>query len=161
MASKSRSGLTKEEREKFLRSHGFMPVRSGKGSHQLWEHPELKLLARSHHISPPDNLMSKRSQQPWETTLCADPGGGTWHGMVKHAKWCQGTVEQIKASSEHEVQRCKIVRQFREAVESTCRWKKNVKKHLRAGLKAAEAPKAPIGHDELQSLKNRLSAPSA
>ncbi len=101
MAKNSKSGLTKEEREDFLREHGYVPSRDGKGSHEIWEHPEIKLLARTNKIAPPLNLLPNVSQNPWEMTLSANPAGGTWHDIVKLAEWCQKTVEDIKGASAH------------------------------------------------------------
>ncbi|MBI3441292.1 MAG: hypothetical protein HY052_05760 [Proteobacteria bacterium] len=163
MASNSRSGLTKEERARFLQDHGFSPLRSGKGSHELWENPELKLLAHSHHIMPPANLMSNSSQKPWEITLCDNPGGGTWHSIEKYAQWCQGTIEKIKTSSDHERRRCEIARQFRKAVHDMRQWRKDVKHHFSAELDIARVPPAPIKYEDLlvlKSRKNELSKPS-
>ena len=163
MAAKSRSGLTKEEREDFLRDRGFAPSRSGKGSHELWENPELKLLARSHNIAAPANLLANISQKPWETTLCSNPARGTWRSMVKHAQWCQQTVEQIKAASEHDRLRCKIASQFRKAVGEIRQWKKNLRHHLKAGLPLEKAPQVPMGHKEFEELKSKkiqLSKPT-
>ncbi|MCE9508263.1 MAG: hypothetical protein K8R48_08155 [Alphaproteobacteria bacterium] len=163
MASKSRSGLTKEEREDFLRAHGFVPLRSGKGSHEMWEHPELKLLARANKISLPANLMSNPSQKPWETTLCADPAGGTWRAMVKHAEWCLSTAEQIKNASAHEQLRCKVASQFRQAVHDMRQWKKDLRHHFKADLSLEKAPPAPFKYEDFKELlakKNQLSKPS-
>ena len=164
MASKSRSGLTKEEREDFLRAHGFVPLRSGKGSHEMWEHPELKLLARSHHLSPPVNLFTGiYSQKPWETTLAANPGGGTWHNTMKVVEWCQDAAEQIKNSSAREQLRCKVASQFRKAVHDLRQWKKDLRHHLKADLPLEKAPPVPIAYKDFKELvekKNQLSKPS-
>ena len=46
MSSKSACGLTVKEREDFLRHHGFEQVRSAKGSHDVWEHAEIKRLCQ-------------------------------------------------------------------------------------------------------------------
>jgi hypothetical protein len=161
MAS-SKSGLTKEEREDFLRAHGYVPQRSGKGSHEIWEHPELKMLARSQKISPPINLLSNASQKPWETTLSGDPASGTWNVIRKLAEWCKETTEQIKNSSEHEKLRCKVAAQFRKAVGDRNQWKKDLRHHLKAGLDPEKAPVVPIAYKDFKELttkKNELSKP--
>jgi hypothetical protein len=163
MASKSRSGLTKEDRERFLREHEFAQLRSGKGSHEIWEHHELKLLARSHSISAPGNLLANPSQKPWETTLCGDPAGGTWRAMVKHAEWCQDTAGRIKNSSAREQLRCKVASQFRKAVSDVRQWKKDLRHHLKADLPLEKAPPVPIAYKDFKELlakKNQLSKPS-
>jgi hypothetical protein len=160
MASKSASGLNKEQREHFLRDCGFVPVRSGKGSHELWEHPELKMLARTKTIEAPAHLLSNVAQKPWETTLCGNPGGGTWHRMRKHAEWCAEKVAGIKASSENDRRRCELARQFREAAGEVCAWKKSVRNWLKAGLAVEEAPKAPESYQVFSNLKKaRLEKP--
>lgn len=160
MASKSRSGLTKEDRERLLREHGFEQMRSGKGSHEIWEHPELKLLSHSNKVALPINLASNPSQKPWETTLCADPAKGTWTAMVKHAEWCLNTVEQIKNASAHEQLRCKVFSQFRKAVQDMRQWKKDLRHHLKANLPLEKAPAVPIAYKDFKELvekKNQLS----
>lgn len=161
MATNSRSGLTQEEREGFLRDHGFERVRSGKGSHEMWEHPELKLLARSHSITSPPNLLANTAQNPWECTLCANPAINTWRSMSKHIKWCHDTVQQMKAGSEHAKSRCELARQFRKAAKDMKEWKRGVILHLKTGLPASDIPKAPLHpHDflVLKAKKNQLSS---
>ncbi len=149
---KNKCGLTKEQREKFLHDHGFQRARQGKGSHEEWEHPELKLLARSHGITPPANLLSNVGQNPWETTLSGDPASGTWRAIVKHAEWCRKTVEQIKAGSEHDRERCEIARQFREAVNGFRKRKKALRRSLKTG-QPVETPKTSETYQEIQWLK--------
>lgn len=162
--SNSKCGLDEGQRKRFLKDHGFVFVRAGKGSHEEWEHAELKVLSRNHKIVPPANVVSVEHQStPWETTLCDNPANGTWKAMVRHAEWCQQTVEEIKAGSERERRRCAVVRQFREAVADTRGWRHEVKNWLKAGLPLAEAPKPPISTKELEKLraeKNQLSSPT-
>jgi predicted RNA binding protein YcfA (HicA-like mRNA interferase family) len=129
---KNKCGLTKEQREKYLRDHGFVRLRQGKGSHEEWEHPELKLLSRTHKIITPANLLSNIGQHPWETTLSGDPASGTWKAIAKHAEWCRKTAEEIKAKSDHDGQRCKLVSQHRKAVHDFKERKKTVKHKLKA-----------------------------
>jgi hypothetical protein len=157
MASNSKSGLTKEERRDFLCEHGFVPLHSGKGSHEIWTHPELKKLSRKHPIIPPANILSNTAQKPWETTLCGNPGEGTWNSMVKHAKWCQETVEQIKTKDLREQQRTETARQFRASVQQICQWRKDVKHWLKSGLKVSEAPKTPIQWHDFKAQKAKKS----
>lgn len=163
MASKSRSGLTKEQRKDFLTACGFTHDRSGPGSHETWRHKELRLLSRSRHIAPPANLLSNVAQKPWETTLCGDPGSGTWNSMVKHAEWCRDTVGEIKAASKYERQRCALAQQFRQAAKDTRQWKKDVKHWLKTGLDSTQMPKPPMEWKDFMALKNKkdqLSMPA-
>lgn len=150
MSSNSKCGLSEGQRVRFLKDHGFVPLHHGKGSHESWEHPELKFLARSHKITPPANLLSNPAQRPWETTLCDNPASGTWNAMVKHAEWCQKTVADIKAGSEIDRRRCDVARQFREAAAADRQWRHEVKFALRTG---ADVPPAPMKYEDLLSLK--------
>lgn len=163
MASKSSSGLSKEQREKFMRDHGFVLLRSGKGSHQQWEHPKLKGLAKTHKIKPPANLLSNIAQKPWEQTVCTDPGGRSWHTIEKHAEWCRKTAAEFAAKAERERQCSEIRGQFRDAIKEICKWRKTLKAHFKAGLKRESAPGPSIKWREFLALKekkNQLSKPS-
>lgn len=163
MAQKSKSGLSPHQREKFLSDCGFTYDRSGPGSHETWVHEDLKLLSQSRKIMPPANLLSNVAQKPWETTLCDDPGGGTWSSMIKHAEWCRDTVGEITAISKHEKRRCTVARQFRQASRDMRQWKKDIKNWMKAGLDPAQAPKAPMEWQDFAALKtekNKLSSPA-
>ena len=164
MASNSKSGLNKEQREKILRDCGFFQARDGKGSHENWEHPELKALAKTRSIVPPANLLSNEAQKPWECTLPDNPAGGTWKTIAKYAEWCRETVEKIKNEADVEQRRRAVCSQFRATANSYCQWKKDVNSWLKAGLNVKEAPKPPVTYAELKKLemqKKRLSAPSS
>ena len=113
--SGSKSRLSPKQRKEALQSYGFEPARDGRGSHATWEHPELKLLARTHKIEAPANLGSGHIHCPWEMTVAGDPADGTWNSMIKQAKWCQETVQSIKSGSDHDRQRCEVANQFRAA----------------------------------------------
>ena len=151
----SKSGHTREKLAAFLSERGFVPLRSGKGSHETWEHPELKNLAQKQTITPPSNLLANQAQKPWEINMPGDPASGTWKTISKHAEWCKETVEGIKANVAHEQRYAEICSQFRNAVKETCAWRKAVKNWVKAGLEAAEAPQAPLRYEELQTLKAR------
>lgn len=157
MGSNSKCGLNQNEREEMLRRCGFERVRSGKGSHERWENAELKMLARTQKIVCPSNLLSTPDQNAWETTLCDNPANGTWRSMLKHIEWCQKTVEEIKAKSEHERQRCNLVKQFRKAVGDLKNWKHDVKRRFKAGHPEYLLPAAPLTPQEFLKLKNQLS----
>jgi hypothetical protein len=163
MAS-SKSGRTKEERENLLRECGFVPAHAGKGSHEQWEHPELKALMKSRTIAVPANLLSNPAQKPWEETLPGDPASGTWHRISKYARWCQTTVAEIQAEATVEKRRRDICRKFRAVSQDYCQWKKDVRHWIKAGLGIASAPGPTIKYEELKALearKKQFSAPSA
>ncbi len=86
--------------------------RTGKGSHEIWEHDDLKFLARTHKIEPPANLKSNTAQTPWVITVPGDPATGTWNSLVKYAKWCQSTVNDIKARSANDSRRAAFAGAF-------------------------------------------------
>ena len=112
--SKNKCGLTPKQREKALRECGLEQIRST-GSHATWVHPALKLLANTHKFEIPANLKSGNEQSPWTVTVPDDPANGTWGTIIKYAKWCQETVQQTTAGSEHDRQRCNVAGQFRTA----------------------------------------------
>lgn len=153
MASNSKSGLSKLEREDFLHEHGFVLLRQGKGDHAVWEHPELKELAKKQKIICPGNLLSNPAQLAWEHTIPDNPAGGTWHRAVKHAEWCQETVEKAKGSSAEEERRRKIKQDFLDAKQEICDWKRDTKHRLRAGI---ETKPAPDSYRRIDELKARL-----
>ncbi len=156
MASNGRAGITPKERERFLHDHGFIQLRTGHGSHQVWEHPELKLLARSHDVTPPENIRGKGiAIQVWETTLCDDPGKGTWQTMVKHANWCQETVSNIHAESVYEAQRGKFLKEFRSAVEDVSQWKRAIKHRMKTGLEVDRESKPPVLYKDMQDMRKK------
>lgn len=162
--SSSKSGLTKEERERYLLDHGYLPLRGGKGSHEIWENAELKMLARTHKISAPLNVLPNASQVPWEVTLPHDPARGTWGAIVKLTEWCVGCSEDIKNASAHQAMRCKIAGDFRKAVTDLRQWKKDLRHHLKAGLSLETAPETPIAFKDFKALgeqKKQLSKPTA
>lgn len=141
MASKSKAGLSPLERKDFLISHGFRQVPDrGHGSHAVWEHPELKELAKKQKIVCPGNLLSNVAQPAWEQTIPDNPASGTWHRIAKHAEWCQETVAAAKGASAEEEKRRKIKQDFLDAKQEICDWKRETKHRLKAGLEANPAP---------------------
>ncbi len=162
MAS-SKSGMTKEDRERFLLDHGYTPLRGGKGSHEIWEHTELKMLARTHKVAPPGNVLPNASQIPWEITLPHDPARGTWGAIVKLSEWCITRTDEIKNASTREQLRCKVFKAFQRAVGDVRQWKKDLRHHLKAGLSAETAPVTPIAYEDFKALteqKKQLSKPA-
>jgi hypothetical protein len=157
MASKSSSGTTKEERETFLKEQGFTQLRSGKGSHVIWEHAAAKALAQTGKFpSAPENIASSNAQQPWVITLPADPARGTWRTISKTAEWCQNTAAGLGASASHTEQRSATVQQFHESREEFCTWKKEVKNKLKVGLDVS-GEKSPVKYSALQALRGKLT----
>lgn len=140
MASNSKSGFTKEEREDFLRQHGFVPLRQGKGDHEVWEHPELKALAQQQKIACPANLLSNPAQPAWQHTIPDNPATGTWHRAVKHAVWCEETAEKLSGAVAERDSHRKLKEEFRKAQKEICAWKHETKHRLKAGLDANPAP---------------------
>jgi hypothetical protein len=153
MASNSKAGLSKLQREDFLRDHGFTPLRSGKGSHEIWEHAALKELAKTHKIDCPSNLLHNPAQKPWEHPLPDNPASGTWHRISKHAQWCQQTVEALKGATQEAEARRRIVREFMEAKKEFCDWKRETRHRVKAGLEAAEPP---VSYTELKARQQRF-----
>lgn len=153
MASNSKAGLSKLQREDFLRAHGFEPLRGGKGSHEIWEHAELKQLAKTHHIDCPANLLHNVAQKPWEHPVSDNPASGTWHRIVKHAQWCKETVEKLCGADKELEARRQIVREFREARQEFCDWKRENKHRAKAGL---DMTQPPVSYAELNARKARF-----
>jgi hypothetical protein len=141
MANNSRCGLTEEERKRFLRDCGFTFKSKGRGSHENWEHEDLKMIARSLSIFPPANLLSNPAQKPWEITLCGDPAPGTWHKVGKLAKWCAEQTQELKSVAQAE-NRQQTSQKFKENTEEVCR-KKFIQQCLRAGMSVQDIPKFP------------------
>lgn len=156
MGSNSKSGLNKEQRERALRDLGFEPGRNGKGSHVIWEHAELKQLAQGNtKITCPANLLGNASQAMWETTLPDNPAGNTWRTILKHAKWCQDTVETVNGKGAEMEKRRQTCREFREARRDVCEWIHETRLRLKAGIELKEPPKA---YRELPRLKDAFMA---
>ncbi len=147
MAQNSSCGRTKEEREDHLRSCGFAPIASGKGSHSIWSNARVKsLYEQGHKIEVPAYLVTV-GQKPWEIALCDDPAGKTWHKIEKHATCCKDFLDNNDATIAR-AQAQKATRdQFRANMEEICAWRKNVKHCLRMGQ---EVPKAPACYTALQ-----------
>ena len=133
VVSKNKCGLTEKQRKKLLQDLGFKPVRWAKGSHMLWEHADLKLLANTHSIEqPPANLGSSSfTRNPWEIIVPDDPANGTWNNLVKLARWCDGAARQITAGSDHDRQRCEMAAQFNGAAARPPKAGKKRKQFLR------------------------------
>lgn len=149
----SKSGLTRHGREAFLRNHGFVFLRHGKGDHDVWEHPELKALARSRHVDCPANLLPNTAQAPWEHTVPKDPAVGTWLRLVKHAEWCEETVAVARGAATEEARRRQTRQDFLDAKKEICDWKHETRHRLRAGL---DANPAPDSYHKIKALQAKL-----
>jgi len=163
MASNSKSGVNKNDRETFLKNHGFVKAAQGKGSHESWVNFEIKLLSRSSSINPPENLKSNSAQKPWETTLPDNPAGGTWKAIKKFAIWASDTVDKFKSESANEQIRLKTAKEFNEASRDIRAWRKAMKHRYKTGIEMDNAPETPISYKDFKSLENKkkeLSQPS-
>ena len=135
----SKSGTHPHQRERILADLGFQPLRNGKGSHVIWEHPVLKELAKTHKIEAPINLLQNPAQKPWEMPLPCDPAVGTWNKICKFAKWGNDKANELLGVGVEPDPRVETKRAFLEARHEICEWKRDVKHRLRAGLE----PNAP------------------
>jgi hypothetical protein len=156
MASKSKCGISKLERERFLYDHGFMPDRGD--NHITWEHKKLKELARKQKIECPANLLSNSAQLPWEHTIPDNPAPGTWHVAVKHAKWCQETVEAAEAAEKALAARRQLRQEFREAADEYCTWRREMRHRYKAGLDMQESRPAPVTYNQLDDMVAKLKS---
>ncbi len=145
--SKNKCGLTPPQREKILRDHGFARARDAKGSHEMWEHTDLKLLAHTHRVDPPANLRSPGfAQAAWQVTLPDNPANGTWSNIVKYAKWCQKTVGDIKARSAHDRLRVAFAGAFNGAARAPSRHERKMarKAMIHARMNSGVHSAAPV-----------------
>ncbi|MBU6475688.1 MAG: hypothetical protein KGL10_07995 [Alphaproteobacteria bacterium] len=144
---KNKCGLNPKQREKILHDNGFERARTGKGSHELWEHDGLKLLAHTHRLEPPANLRSPGfAQSAWQITLPDDPASGTWNSLVKYAKWCKAKTDGITAASAHEHRRVAFAGAFNQAArpQSKRERKQERKAKIRAFLNSGVHSAAPV-----------------
>lgn len=149
----NKSGLNKEERERFLLDHGFLLDRNCGSSHSVWKHVELERLVQAKNkidLAPANILANPSVQQtaPWVLSLSDDPASGYWARLEKHISWCAEQVEKIKSKEETERQARKISEEFRQNLADICQWKHAVKHWLKAGLDPAKAPKAPESYHQ-------------
>lgn len=134
MAS-SKSGLTKEQRERFLLAKGYVRDHNGKGSHQIWVHEELRRQAQMGlKVEAPQNLLSNTAQKPWVTVLPSDPANGTWAIIEKLANWCEAQASTQKVAAEREAQRQTLIQQMRRARDELCNDKREAKNLYKMGL---------------------------
>ena len=140
MASKSKSGATVEERERFLKDNGYSEDRSGKGSHAVWVNEQMKSLALARAIEMPENLRNNPAQKAWEIVLPYNPASGTWKAIQKQAEWCAMSVETSSMALEQEAERKRRIAEFRTAREDKCTWVHAVKHALRLGQEPPQAP---------------------
>lgn len=146
MASKSRSGTNPHQRVAFLREHGYEPLEngSGKGSHQVWVHPQMATLMRSQKITMPENLRSYNQQQACNVMLCSDPAAGTWKGIVAQAEWCVSTIDKLEAQARLQEERREKKREFHDALKEITTWKKRCRDMFRRPAMAPEKPDTPL-----------------
>lgn len=151
MGGSNKSKLSKLDRDDFLRAHGFVPLRQGKGDHTVWEHPELRELAQKQKVECPGYLLNNVNQPPWQHTVPDDPGGKLWHRISSHAEWCQETVAAAKGADASAARHKQIKQDFLDAKKEICQWKHETKHRLRAGLDANPAPDSYHRIKELQA----------
>ena len=142
MASNSKSGSTKEERESFLKKRGYVQERTGKGSHEIWTNPTMRETAKAHHIDMPENLRSNIAQKPWDITLPDNPAGGTWMRIQRQAEWCQKALTSAHEFANDVSLRQQTKQQMRDNMREICEWKHAVKHSLRMSQPTPPAPKA-------------------
>lgn len=159
VANSSKSGLTKEERQDYLRAHGFDFARHGKGDHHIWINTELRELGRRNTVEAPANLLSNPGQQPWEIVLPDDPAKGTWHRISKLAEWADEKVAEINGREAGREAHRKIVEEFREAREEITQWKRETRHRLTAGLDPNPAPDSYHNMKEITARYRQAKGP--
>ena len=157
MSSHSRSNLSRHEREEFLRGRGYVPVRSGKGSHEIWNHSQLQSLARKYKVAIPDNIKSTPHQKAWEMVLCADPGPGTWIKIEKQCEWAQKTVRDLLQGEEKRSLSRQLKHEFKKALRDVHNWRREIGLACKAGLDRALMPEPPQAVQQVNDIRARLS----
>jgi hypothetical protein len=154
----SKSSLSKIQREKFLRDHGFEFDRTGAGDHNIWVHRELRALALKGgiKIDCPQNLLHNPNQLPWEHCIPDNPATGTWTRIANHAKWCSRQAEEIRTAAAKEEARRKLVEEFHSARDEMCQWRREMKHRYKANLDMSESRPAPVTWQELNAMQAKL-----
>jgi hypothetical protein len=153
MSSHSRSNLSPHQREEFLRAHGYEPVRSGKGSHEVWEHTALKEFGKRRSVKMPDNLKSTPHQRGWELILSCDPGPGLWHRLEKQCTWANETADRIQKMEDARTLSRRLKFEFNKAVRDVRGWQRCMKAAYKAGVSFDLLPSAPL--DALKKVHKR------
>lgn len=145
MASKSRSGTNPHQRVAFLREHGYEPLENGagKGSHQVWVHPDMAALMRTHKISMPENLRAYNQQQPCNVMLCSNPAGGTWKGIVAQVEWCTRTLEKFGEEARILAERRQRREELRSAIKEVTEWKRSIRSMFTRPAMVSKQPETP------------------
>ena len=155
MASRSGSGLSAEERESFLRKHGF--ALSRQGEHAIWEHTELKRLSLSASFHASAEAASRSTiGSGWTVSIPYNPGKDTWRRISKQVEQCAEKAQQLKTQSRQNQDRPDILREFRKARNSICTWKHKVRNWVKAGLDPKTASDPPISYRDFLALRAKL-----
>jgi hypothetical protein len=147
--TKQKAGLTKEERATFLREHGWVQARDGKGSHSMWVNPDIKEMARKYKFDLPINLKTSQHQNAWDLPMCENPASGTWANIEKHVLWCDARVQEIASSQQARDMSRTIKHEFNDVRKKFSEWKQETKHRLKAGL-SPTAP--PVSFDTYQKV---------
>ena len=157
MSSKSKCGLNKEQRQAFLRGHGYeLAPNRGKGSHEVWFNKALQRACLKKGLSMPQNLKSNPEQVSWSITLPADPALGTWERIEKQIRWGVNTVTGSKQQAEQSVIAAALSEQFHKTLTDIVSWKRAVKMWLKAGPDTGEYPVAPAAYHSYHGGKSDL-----
>lgn len=149
MASKSKAGLGREERESYLRQNGFSPVRNGKGSHEMWEHDAMRAYAQQNRkLAIPETMKAAI----WQVVLCSNPGFGTWQSVVKQVEWVNKTLSDAKQRQKNFDSARSIKAEFNKKANMYDMWKKAVRQELKAGI-AISASTPPVSYFEVRDLQ--------
>ena len=156
MASKSKSGLSAFQREKFLRDYGFVFVRAGKGSHQVWENKSIEALAARVNLFVPESIRPPSAGlEPWQMVLNLDPAMGTWRAVKKYIGWCMATLAQEKIREELGIGGASIKHEFNRKAADYNQWKKNIKHAFKAKTRLP-VDEMPVSYVELLELKEAV-----
>lgn len=150
MSAKSRAGNDRVEREQFLRHHGFNLLRSGKGSHAIYEHAEMKELAHRPGFKPPEHM---KDTALWQVTLCADPAAGTWRKVVHQVEAVEDILHEQERKADKQAAIVALKTEFNQKVRLYYRWKKDVKHEWKAGVPLSDAPVSFVDVEKLRQQK--------
>jgi hypothetical protein len=151
----NKSKYSKEQRKAFLKAHGVVFARHGRGDHDVWVHEKLRdyVKEKGIHLDCPANLLTNPAQLPWEQTVPLNPATGTWAQIASHVKWCDETYKTLSGAEAAEEARKKRKQEFLDARDDICQWKHETKHRLRAGLDANPAPES---YQRLSQIKAQL-----